>query len=808
MCALERPHGGTDGFGKRLRCCFLASATREPAMRNGCENHCGCTAWHRRRASPRGGAVRRAPSPLALRRKVEQPHRHPLRATARCLAPPRGRAGFIPARPFPALLKLTMFRVQNYKKINDTGWVGVGQMTAFVGKNEAGKSAVFRGLSKLNPSDGAKYDGLKEFPRRRYANEFKQCNWPVSSAVFELSKDDVDGLATISGAFAKTTHVVATRYYDDTLEIEYVRSREPMPARRLQHRDDTLGNWYEPTAQRHGLAWADLEPMLVSWQTTVSGLVHPEHGEDLAAFKDALLKAISGARAAMQNGNQVTRDDLQALQSQMGEAINAPWQKELVADIATNIGQLVSKFDVNQDLEKASQFVREYLPRFIYFDRYDVLDSAVNINEFIGKLDSYPDDPKIRITNCLFKHVQLDIKKIRELDPSGAEKDDTKSRAMVDERTILMDSAAAAMTENFSKWWEQRKHKFEYKIDGPHFRVWVSDDLDPSRIELDERSAGLQYFFSFFLVFLTESDGRHTNSILLLDEPGLQFHGTAQQKTVEFLQKLSADNQLLYTTHSPFMVDADRLEDVRVVTEGRDDFGSTRVSNDMWPRDPDALFPLQAGLGYKIAQTLFYSNRQVVVEGLTDYMYLKAAGGFLARHSRRHLDRSIAVSPMGGTSNMMRLASLLAANDVRMATVLDGDTAGLQASKKLKELAPDIVIVDEFTGKKGSEIEDMFDEPFFMDAVKKAYPNIELDFNADEEKITSVAQKASELFRRKGENFNKHTVCTTILNMLDKNNTSVPSGAALEKFEKLFERLNSLCGPPTERGSGSPADPQ
>ena len=708
-------------------------------------------------------------------------------------------------------MKLTKFRVQNYKKINDTGWVDVGQMTAFVGKNEAGKSAVFRGLSKLNPSDGAKYDGLKEFPRRRYANEFDERNWPVSSAVFELSKDDIGGLAKISGAFAKATHVVATRHYDDALEIEYVRSREPAPARRLRHYDDALEDWYEPTAQRYGLARADLEPMLDSWETTVSGLAHPEHGEDLAALKGALQEAISGARAAMQNGNQVTRDDLQALQSQMGEAINAPWQKELVADMATNIGQLVSKFDVNQDLEKAFQFARERLPRFIYFDRYDVLDSAVNINEFIGKLNSYPDDPKIRITNCLFKHVQLDIRKIRELDPSGAEKEGTKSRAMADERTVLMDSAAAAMTEKFSKWWEQRKHKFEYKIDGPHFRVWVSDDLDPSRIELDERSAGMQYFFSFFLVFLTESDGRHANSILLLDEPGLQFHGTAQQKTVEFLRKLSADNQLLYTTHSPFMVDADRLDDVKIVTEDKGDFGSTKVSSDVWPRDPDALFPLQAGLGYSMAQSLFYSKWQVIVEGITDYKYLKTVSGILASRGRRHLDDRIVILPAGGAKNVMRLASLLLANDIRTATVLDGDEAGQLASKRLKnfnELSPDVVIIDEFTEKEKSEIEDMFGEPLFMEALEKAYPGVALDFNADEKKIVGVAQKASKLFGRKGENFDKHTVCTAILDILDKNSTSAPSGATLERFEKLFERLNGLCGPPTERGSSSPADPQ
>ena len=62
-------------------------------------------------------------------------------------------------------MHMIRFRVQNYKNVNDTDWVNCGDLTCFVGKNEAGKSAIFRGLSKLNPSDGEKYDGLKEFPR-------------------------------------------------------------------------------------------------------------------------------------------------------------------------------------------------------------------------------------------------------------------------------------------------------------------------------------------------------------------------------------------------------------------------------------------------------------------------------------------------------------------------------------------------------------------------------------------------------------------------------------------------------------------
>lgn len=58
-----------------------------------------------------------------------------------------------------------------------------------VGKNESGKSAVLRTLSKMDPSDGAEYDGLREFPCRRYTDEFAKDNWPVASVRLQHQRE-------------------------------------------------------------------------------------------------------------------------------------------------------------------------------------------------------------------------------------------------------------------------------------------------------------------------------------------------------------------------------------------------------------------------------------------------------------------------------------------------------------------------------------------------------------------------------------------------------------------------------------------
>src|SRR5438445_12700622 len=102
-------------------------------------------------------------------------------------------------------MRMSKFRVQNYKKIEDTDWINSADITAFVGKNEAGKSAIFRGLSKLNPSDNEKYDGLKEFPRRRFATDFGREDWPVASVEFRLSPEETTALKGISPLLANAS---------------------------------------------------------------------------------------------------------------------------------------------------------------------------------------------------------------------------------------------------------------------------------------------------------------------------------------------------------------------------------------------------------------------------------------------------------------------------------------------------------------------------------------------------------------------------------------------------------------------------
>lgn len=673
-------------------------------------------------------------------------------------------------------MRLTKFRVQNYKKIGDTGWITVRDLTAFVGKNEAGKSALFRGLSKLNPSDGEKYDDLREFPRRRYTDEFKHQDCPVASGEFELSSREKDELSKLCPALNNCTHVVCTRHYSWKLHVAF-----------------------EPDPQVSALTRAEFTKVLQHLEQTIGELSAPEgKGDALASIKKNLLQNISQCKnqqASRAAGEIVPITEAENIRNAIATLSNEDWQKQVLGPVRKQVEELVMRSRLAAQLEEAKKWVEAKLPKFIYFDRYDVIDSAVHLPTFVQQLTSTPSAPKVRTTRCLFEHVGLNVKELAELGRhQPGQQHNEQVRRYVDQRAIHFSSASSAMTAKFQDWWEQRRHKFRYQADGDYFRIWVSDDLDPSEIELDQRSLGMQYFFSFYTVFLVEAKGAHQGSILLLDEPGLHMHGTAQAKIVKFIEKLSQDNQTMYTTHSPFLVDANHLERVRIVYEAND--GTTKVSEDVWPRDKDALFPLQAGLGYQLVQTLFIGKRQLIVEGLTDYWILKAFDQALRLRNQPSLRDDVIIVPSAGISKLLPLASMLVGHDVEVVALLDGDEPGRKEGKKLvdKLLSGDVgrclFIGDFVKDKRKAELEDLFPQDVYLQAVKQAYKKSDLEFSNEESAIEGVVSKVKAMFKRKGiERFEKWRAAAVLRDWILESPSKIPEQTFL-LISQIFKAVN------------------
>lgn len=117
-------------------------------------------------------------------------------------------------------MKLTKFRVQKYKCINDTGWIDVESLTAIVGKNEAGKTTILKALHKLNPFKAEPYILNQEWPRGERKNRLE--TQVVCSAIFEvMGSSELNELVHNRYILEKFSIVVQRNYKNELiLDIE------------------------------------------------------------------------------------------------------------------------------------------------------------------------------------------------------------------------------------------------------------------------------------------------------------------------------------------------------------------------------------------------------------------------------------------------------------------------------------------------------------------------------------------------------------------------------------------------------------
>lgn len=260
--------------------------------------------------------------------------------------------------------------------------------------------------------------------------------------------------------------------------------------------------------------------------------------------------------------------------------------------------------------ESAFGKICEAIPKFVYYSEYGNLDSDLYLPHVKDNLDRIEqltgkERMKARTLKILFGHLDLNPDQImeqgQESNPNNNPHDksdeqiETESRKK-QERFAKLSSAASRLSKQFQDWWSQGSYTFTFNADGHYFRIFVSDGERPEPIELESRSKGLQWFFSFFLVFLAESKDNHENCILLLDEPGLSLHPNAQMDLIKFFNRLSDQNQLIYTTHLPFLVDHNNLDKVKAVYTEK---GLTKASNDISKADKEkkAIQPVNAAIG-------------------------------------------------------------------------------------------------------------------------------------------------------------------------------------------------------------------
>jgi predicted ATP-dependent endonuclease of OLD family len=321
----------------------------------------------------------------------------------------------------------------------------------------------------------------------------------------------------------------------------------------------------------------------------------------------------------------------------------------------------------------------------------------------------------------------------------------------------------------------------------------VEDDLGVE-IELDQRSEGFQWLVSFFIVFFAEAAGKHKNAILLLDEPGLSLHGLKQRDFRDTISRLAKSNQTIYTTHSPFLVGPNELDLVRVV-EMTDRKIGTKVHTKVMADDPASLLPLQEALGYDLAQSLFAHQRNLILEGLTDFWYIEATSDLLRAAGAADLDPTISLISANAASKVVYFATILHAHNLQVAALLDSDAAGEQAAKQdtlVHTLRNKCILRtrDVYTGKvKAPEIEDLLRDTL-VHVARDA-----LGWDVAEIANVHTTRPILDIFAAEIRDFSKYKLAKAYVRWTRDHDASALKPNERQQWADLLKRINEALKP-------------
>jgi predicted ATP-dependent endonuclease of OLD family len=571
-------------------------------------------------------------------------------------------------------VKLQRFQVQKFRNIVDSGVINVQQdVTCLVGMNEAGKSAILTALARLNPARPDAFSVPDDYPRwLKNADQRKGVIGDVHpiSATFLLGSHDKRKIEAAFGEGVLTSdEVTLSRLYDDKTLYWTISSDANRAVRNLVKKHDVPGS---------------LAPDL-------SG----------AANLEALQRAASEARERLAENVDYTAEV---------EVLN-----RLLADlVALNIDSGLNKAIIT--LLRA--------PLFFYFSDYSILDGRIDLDRLAqaeGEREGSTSDQTARALLALANTT-----------PGSLKGDD------YEERKAELEAVSNELTDQVFTYWKQNEHlrvtfDLDRKIDQDGYgRPQVVQNVLDVRVQdtrhhftnnFSQRSSGFRWFFSFLAAF-TEFESRNDDFIVLLDEPALTLHGRAQNDFLRFVnERLATAAQVLYTTHSPFMVESDHLDRVRIVEDKGPKQGATVTQEVLSVRD-DSAFPLQAALGYDLAQHLFIGDANLLVEGPSDLLYLDLIGRRLADEGGTPLHKDWRILTAGGAGNIPAFVTLLGSN-LDVTVLIDSGTEGtgrLDRAMEAGRLKNDrLVSVQEITKRANSDIEDLFTETDYLRLYNAAF---------------------------------------------------------------------------------------
>lgn len=312
---------------------------------------------------------------------------------------------------------------------------------------------------------------------------------------------------------------------------------------------------------------------------------------------------------------------------------------------------------------KINEMLNNLIPQIAYFDSFeDKLPDELKKDDIIKSDFDKKNSVFINLLHMLDMDKQEFIKKIE---------------GNVRNQSSEFKTFSEKITQKYNSVYLQEKVAIGLDKNGDKIFVQIFDEGDKNNdTKPSQRSQGFQWFIAFYLLLNSLDD----DAIILIDEPGLYLHATAQKDILKFLNE-DIKNMILFTTHSPYLIDIDKLDSLNLVRKSPK-LGTIVNQKYYECSDQDTITPLITAIGYNIAKNPLEigNGLNIITEGISDRFYM------LSFLKLKEVNSNINIIPSRGSSNMHLLVAMVIGWNLEYLILLDKDSGGNDAIEQLKGL--------------------------------------------------------------------------------------------------------------------------
>jgi predicted ATP-dependent endonuclease of OLD family len=617
-------------------------------------------------------------------------------------------------------LKVKSFRIRNYRSIKDSGvcYLSGDNITILAGKNESGKTAILEALEDFNKGRQIREEAV---PINRAESQ------PEISVTFEIDKETLSEISDKIGIRTKPTQSV---------EIEYKKKY--------------------PNEYRY---------VLLKRNRTIVGLSDQ--------------RTLQSKRAGITRlGQRVDKIYSDYLKVGIGlPEINLDNTSNLVAQLNTFRNSIEPHLAQIADDRKRDSFIRALEGLIEKTEELTLLESAEqnSINEIMQRIpnfilfssfeDIFPSE--IPLAEATKNELIKDLQTVSDLDLELIRSGTASHKATHKKRVNVK------LGDDYRIFWEQDLTNLHIDWDSNNLQFFITegDIFYPPKM----RSKGKQWHLAFYMRVSARALEDVPN-IILIDEPGLFLHAQAQKDVMKKLEDCAKYTQIIFSTHSPYLIDINKLNRIRLVLKPTDQ-AETIISNKIHKdADKETLTPIITAIGLDLSTGLdIAKNNNVIFEGISDYYYVLAFHRLLSFEFSSELH----FIPGSGADKINLLASLMIGWGFNYCVVLDNDRKGRQTRDRLiKNFGHTNIKIIMVSDKKDEEVEDLF--------TTKDFTRYVLNVDYDD----SLSGKKNSQLIKKNKSYDKVLLAKSFFEKANSGEITL-SAKTMGNFKRLLEKINS-----------------